>query len=293
MLVKRHGKRLVYSIVFYDKRERVAQMRQGKTLTLEEVDAVNSHVRLDITAHSEGIEAIVAAARRRLKNLIKRDPGLFPSPWRDDFLNNDVRPTDWWLRCAIFVLSHFTHDQELTRGSFAKWLIPHILRRILRMDVIAGFTSEGFHCLDALNDKVAAAWRAAAHSETENWAEVLAKAAKCSRATVYTRRERWLTNFGVDIALGMDSIAIFSFTAPTVSPSRKIAPRFCARCAPARAPRQSDCSTMRRVISTVSGRRSSARPSTPARAPCRSRSPARSCRRRVRHAQYRASARGD
>jgi hypothetical protein len=69
------------------------------------------------------------------------------------------------------------------------------------MDVIAGFTSEGFHRLDALNDKVAAAWRAAAHSETENWAEVSAKAAKCSRATVYTRRERWLVDFGVDIAL--------------------------------------------------------------------------------------------
>jgi hypothetical protein len=201
MLVKRHGKKLVYSIVFYDKRERVAQMRQGKTLTLEEVDAVHSHVRLDITAHSGGIEAIVAAARRRLKNLIKRDPSLFASRWRDDFRNGDVRPTEWWLGCAIFVLSHVSHDRDLTRGSFGNWLIPHILRRILRINAIAGFTSEGFHRLDALNDKVAAAWRAAAHIKTENWAKTLAKEAKCSSATVYARRDKWLVEFGVDIAL--------------------------------------------------------------------------------------------
>ena len=59
------------------------------------------------------------------------------------------------------------------------------------MDVIAGFTSEGFHRLDALNDKVAAAWRAAAHSETENWAEVLAKAAKGVTATLASCCWNW------------------------------------------------------------------------------------------------------
>lgn len=214
MLVKRHGKKPLYSIVFYDKRERVAQMHQGRTLTPEEVERVNSHIRLDITAHGPGVEAIVAAARRQLKRLLKRDPNLFNGPWRQAFLNDEVRPTAWWLGGAIFVLSHSWRDRELIRGSFGKWLIPHVLRRILKMDVIAGFTSAGFHRLVSLDDPVAAAWRTTQPVELDDWASDLAERANCSKATVYTRRERWLNRFGLDIALPHDFYRDLLFYGP-------------------------------------------------------------------------------
>ena len=58
MLIKRHGKKYVSSVVFYDKRERIAQMHQGKTLTVQEAEAIHGHVRIDITAHAEGIVAL-------------------------------------------------------------------------------------------------------------------------------------------------------------------------------------------------------------------------------------------
>ncbi len=74
---KRHGKNAVFSLVLYDKRKRVAQMRQGKTLTDAERTLVSGNVRFDITAHGPGIMEIIAEARRLLKRLRKDSPKLF------------------------------------------------------------------------------------------------------------------------------------------------------------------------------------------------------------------------
>ena len=51
----RHGTKLGASLVFYDKRKRVAQMRQGKTLGPNEKSLVLENVRFDITLHKRGI----------------------------------------------------------------------------------------------------------------------------------------------------------------------------------------------------------------------------------------------
>jgi hypothetical protein len=51
-----------------------------------------------------------------------------------------------------------------------------------------------------LRDPVAEAWRKARVDADENWAERLAQAAKCSVATVYSRRDLWWNEIGIDIA---------------------------------------------------------------------------------------------
>ena len=51
-----------------------------------------------------------------------------------------------------------------------------------------------------LRDPVAEAWRKVQVDAGENWAERLAKAAKCSVATVYSRRDLWRNEIGIDIA---------------------------------------------------------------------------------------------
>ena len=88
----------------------------------------------------------------------------------------------------------------LVRRSFAEWLVPHMIRDVLRLDVIACFTRRNFHALAALEDKVAVAWRAAETVEVGAWAQRLAKDARCCLQTVYTRREEWLRDYGIDIA---------------------------------------------------------------------------------------------
>jgi len=200
--IKRHGKKPVYSATFYNKVRRVAQMRQGKTLTRAELDTVHGHVRFDITAHSEGVLALVAAARQNLKRLMKRDPHAFTNNrWLEEFQNGDAQPTVWWLERAIFVLSHFFDDQALVRRSFGKWLIPHVLNKILRLKIIASFTSEAYHKLGQLDDRVAAAWRSIETPEAENWADELAAISGRSKATVHNRRNKWLEEFNIDISL--------------------------------------------------------------------------------------------
>ncbi len=201
MLRKRHGKKQLFSIVFYDKRARVAQMHQGKTLTPVEQTTVDEHVRLDVTAHALGIMTLVDEARRKLKRLIARSGAKHWPIWRDAFLVDEPEPTVWWLQRAIWILSHFSTKSGVTRKSFARWLVPYAVRDILSLHVVAGFKSDDFHRLLADEDKVAAAWRSAEYGGSGNWAKRLAGVARVSPATVYTRRDQFLAKFGIDIAL--------------------------------------------------------------------------------------------
>jgi hypothetical protein len=76
MLIKKHGKKSLFSLVFYDKRKRIAQMKQGKSLLPAEATTIRENVRFDITAHSLGIEGIVKAAQAPQAS--KRTRGWFP-----------------------------------------------------------------------------------------------------------------------------------------------------------------------------------------------------------------------
>jgi hypothetical protein len=76
-----------------------------------------------------------------------------------------------------------------------------MLRRVLSLDVLAGFTSESLQQFLSLDDAVAKAWRAAMPSELQDWAGNLAKKAGCTRQTVYARQKDWRREFKIDIAL--------------------------------------------------------------------------------------------
>jgi hypothetical protein len=161
MLRKRHGKKNLFSLCFYDKRKRTADMRQGKSLLPAEAATICENVRFDITAHGPGIVAIIEAARKRLELLQQRGIVLPGGDWTKDFLRRDIEPSARLLQRAVFILSHRLEHGVLVRRSFAEWLVPHMIRQVLRFDVIACFTRHNFHALAALQDKVAVAWRAA------------------------------------------------------------------------------------------------------------------------------------
>jgi hypothetical protein len=201
LLRKLHGNRPVYSIDFYDKRRRVSQVKQGRSLTDPEKETVDQCVRMDITAQSDGVVAICKAAQSRLKKWRQSRLGFAAWSWEAEFLSGEIEPTAWWLERAVFLLSLSWEHDRLVRRSFAAWLVPHMLQKVLRLDVIAGFTSRGFHELCALDHEIAAAWREIEDYGGENWARSLSKAAQCSPATVYNSRNEWLEQFGIDLAL--------------------------------------------------------------------------------------------
>jgi hypothetical protein len=145
MLQKRQGNKLQYSLSFYDKRARVAQMRQGRTLTRIEAATVRRHVRFDVTVHSAGVLTLVGEAIRRLRQMLPEKPHYFRKFARR-FLNEAPRPTVWWLERAIWILSHTTTPDH-ARQSFGCWLIPQMLRDVLRLDSIARFKAADLHAL--------------------------------------------------------------------------------------------------------------------------------------------------
>ena len=201
MLIKKHGKKSLFSLVFYDKRKRIAQMKQGKSLLPAEATTIRDNVRFDITAHSLGIEAIVKAAQARLKLLSEHGVGFPGEAWVRSFRTEEVKPTARLLQRAIFVLSHRIEDGVLVRRSFAKWLAPRMIRRVLALNILARFRRDNFLRLGALEDPVAVAWRSDEAVKAGAWAKTLAKLAECSEATVYSRRDAWLKEYGIDIRM--------------------------------------------------------------------------------------------
>jgi hypothetical protein len=222
LLRKRHGEKQVYSFSFYDKRRRVADMRQGRSLLPAEEATVRNNVRFDITAHSLGIVSIVKEARRRLRDLVERGSRL-GEDWRERFLDGEVQATVWWLEHAIFVLSHRIRRGHLCRESFAEWLAPHSIETVLHLDVLTTFRENDLRRLLSLDDKIVKAWRRDDFAKSDGWAERLAAAAKCSLPTVYARRKTWLAEFGIDIsaAFGIYRDVLFFGTNSFAKPAQR------------------------------------------------------------------------
>ena len=197
MLQKRQGTKLQSSFVFYDKAVQVAQMHQGQSLTEVEASTVRGNVQFDISVHSAGVLTLIGEARRWLPRLIEENPERFGLPER--FLTGQPQPTVWWLERTIWVLSH-TKTKDRSRHSFGSSLVPKMLREVLRLDRIAGFTADNLEGLLRQTDKVVAAWRKIDCVE-DDWAGLLAQAAKCSKKWVYERRKALLAFCSIDIAL--------------------------------------------------------------------------------------------
>jgi hypothetical protein len=200
MLQKLHGKKLHVSVSFYDKLVSLREKHQETTLSLTEAQTVDQSVREDITAHSSFVLTIVGAAQEKLANMDEADRRFFDLISPDEFLRGTPMSTAWWLQRAIYVLSHWRRKGRWVRYSFGTWLVPFVEQEVLDFDVIAHMTTEGYHALLALKDKVAVAWRSDPTPGAGNWAGRLASASGCARATVYNRRDKWRKKYGIDIA---------------------------------------------------------------------------------------------
>jgi hypothetical protein len=202
MLQKTQGAKVLWSFVFYDKRARVAQMRQGKSLTAEETATVQQNVRFDITVHRLAlVTAIINPARKVLPELIKINPRWFAKLETERFLTESPRPTVWWLERAIFILSLVQFAGQLRRESFGRWLIPMVIRRVLRLDCIAGFKSSDLDALVTSTDPIIVAWRDEKSADLDDWAGALATRANCAKSSVYAQRKKVLQAHKIDIAL--------------------------------------------------------------------------------------------
>jgi hypothetical protein len=193
VLQKRHGKKPAWSVEFYDKRARVAQMKQLKTLTEAEIAIISSSVRLDVTAHPPGIISICKAAQRRMEEFSE------PCSWSTEFVEGSPEATAWWLERAVVALSCEMDGGRVVRRSFAAWLLPKMLGEVTHLRALANFTRAGFRQLCELDDPVAAAWREIERPKRASLISELIARSKLKRATIYKRRRLWLDQFNIDI----------------------------------------------------------------------------------------------
>jgi hypothetical protein len=199
---KLHGTKPLFSVSLYDKGANLEQKHQSlESLSVAEAKTVIGTVREDITAHSEGILIIVKAAQRKLRAWGADGRKFFDFIAPDVFLEEEPRPTVWWLQRAIYVLSHYRRKGKLERYSFGVWLVPYTEDDILHFDVISDITWDGFQRMVALDDdKVAEAWRSDPTPGADDWVGRYAEAAGCSVGTVRNRRAEWREAHGIDIA---------------------------------------------------------------------------------------------
>ena len=167
---------------------------------------VKESVREDITVHSEGIILIAKKAQRQLESWGKEALKFFDFIAPEEFLSQEPRLTLWSLQRSVYILSHYRERGKFKRYSFGVWLVPYIEDDVLHFDVIAGITADRLHRMLGLRDPVAEAWRKVRLEDRERWAERLAQAAKCSVATVYSRRELWRNEIGIDIAFPLQLV---------------------------------------------------------------------------------------
>ena len=193
VLQKRYGKKAAWSVVFYDKRARIAQMKQLKTLTEADIAIISTSVRLDVTAHPPGIISICKAAQRRMEALSEA------CSWSREFVEGSPEATAWWLERAVVALSREMDGGRLVRRSFASWLLPKMLGEVTHLRALANFTRAGFRQLEELDDPVAAAWREIERPKRGTLISELIARSKLKRAAIYKRRRLWLEQLSIDV----------------------------------------------------------------------------------------------
>jgi len=208
MLQKLHGKKVVASLVFYDKKRRVAQMRQGETLHPDEVDIVAKNVRFDMTLHGRGVEQIVGAARKDLAKRREVAPGLLSNAVTPEFFDNKST-TMASFEDAVTVLSHPRGGGVARRQSFAPWLVRKCLHDFLRLGAVVKCTPAKLHAFTELDDPVVKAWYEIGQaqkaprkkSDAEGWAAPIIERSKLKKSAIYDGRKRLLDEHDIDIAI--------------------------------------------------------------------------------------------
>lgn len=238
---KRYGKNSVFSVTFYDKRKRVALMRQGKTLTEAEADIVVNNVRVDMTLHGPGIIQMIGEAQSVLKRHREKLPEFLEDLPAQQFLDAVPSQSAWLVLRAIHVLSHWFEGEVVRRKSFSSWILPKMLREVLRLTSIVKVTPEKLRAFCALTDPVAVAWRNVKEYDPAGWMAQLVAASGCGKNVVYVRRRQWLAKYSVDIAVPYISCGILRSSARTASPRPKLARPSSTRSVTATATRPCAC----------------------------------------------------
>lgn len=167
---------------------------------------------MTVVAYPDGLASIVSAARQRARRL---DGDDFDKARR--VLDDAERNTARQLGAAFWVLGGRRVEGQIVWRSLADWLVPYLLRDVLRLNVIGGFKHQDLRRLSNLEDTVAREWVAMRAEPNKNYASAIAETTGLSDQTVYNRRDKWLREYEVDIAIPrqvyVDLLALGSLSA--------------------------------------------------------------------------------
>lgn len=145
-LSKKQGNNPYLTVNVYDKKQSVANKKQGKTLTVFESEIVDKTLRFDITLHSAFLESMIKEAKKRLRELIKIDKRFnklvghrqhsFITVGFDGIENKETTHKDvtaYRICRAMQILSLNIVDGKIVNSGFSSWLIDVVFDKELRL----------------------------------------------------------------------------------------------------------------------------------------------------------------
>lgn len=205
-LTKKKGTNHSLTINFYDKRQSVANKKQGKTLSDEEIKLIDGAIRLDITAHVPFLQIIINAAKKHIGELSKVQPGLRDKLKRFT-LDTDSKVTAYMICRAMSILAVQVKDGELYKGSFTTWLVQRILEEELHLISILKYGSSYLHTetRDADHNAIMKIWRSKAFGNSSEFCQaVLKQFTERSLSWVYKQRKEIMAQYGLDVFVPYD-----------------------------------------------------------------------------------------
>lgn len=129
--VKKNGKgktTSIMSIAFYDKQAELIE--KGKTISKEIKKALESSIRVDITAHKPWLESLVGKAKKHIATFPEKNRKKY-----ELFLKRDSIDA-YSISRAMSVLRIYKNKEEWICGSFSKFLIEDVLIGTLKLDIL-------------------------------------------------------------------------------------------------------------------------------------------------------------
>ena len=154
-----------------------------------------------MTLHGPGIIQMIGEAQSTLRRHRQQLPEFLDDLPAQQFLDAVPDQTAWLLTRSIHVLSHQFEGGVIRRKSFSTWILPKMLREVLRLTSIVKATPVKLRAFCAHTDPVAVAWRNIKEYDPVGWSAQLIQASGCGKNVVYERRRQWLAEFDVDIAV--------------------------------------------------------------------------------------------
>lgn len=224
-LVRKYNRNHVLTVNFYDKKQSIANKKQGKSLSEIDLSVIANTIRLDITAHRAFLEILIREARKLAPVLSANKPSKTRQRI-EEFLAESTYSVNGKMCVEInarnivlsmYILSHnFDDPKNVQYCGFTPWLLHRVLEKELRLFSLLKGAPETLQVPSTdLAYELFKFWKTYDPKDTDTFREDFKKyySQKNARdgnkrvlrdATFYEWRNHILKTYGIDVFIPLD-----------------------------------------------------------------------------------------